>query len=151
MTFGEMIEEYGFTSYTSQVFQRRISETSLLVIERRMLSERGEVYDFYKVKTGRIPEIKIYCDAEEEFLLISRVQKFFAFIKEEKAKKRLQPYGGSMVEYQKHLRERKEVEKRRKEKKELSECWKMISNKLELVNNENERRKYDPNQMRMKI
>ena len=149
MTFEEMIKEYGFVTNTSWHFKKGLNEVSTLIIEKKVLSEGGIVYDFYKIKLGRFPEVKMYCESEDEIFLISRVQKYFDFIEKERIKKRLQPYGGSMIKYQESLRVQKKeciVSKKRI----LKHCETVLDN-LELHDEKTSRRKQAPNQMRMKL
>lgn len=149
MTFEKMIKDYGFVADTSWRFKKELNEVSTLVIEKKVLSERGIVYDFYKIKFGRFPEVKEYCESEDEFFLISRVQKYFDFIKEERIKKRLQPYGGSMIKYQESLRVKKK-ECIASKKRIFKHCETVLDN-LELHDEKTSRRKQAPNQMRMKL
>jgi len=161
MTFNELIEYYNFRKKGDGKFFKQVANSTWCVIEIHEVTIETEetdngrkmelIYDFYKVSRYRngYVEYKEFEKGINEIFLVSRVKKYFKYLKKLEHQKKLKPYGGSEYGYLKHLKEQRVLEKKKNE--EFLKYWEMTANNLEIHDRKESRRKQAPNQMKMKI
>jgi len=138
MTFDELICDYGFVTSDGNLFWKQQSETTFLVIEKKIDNEGNQRYDFYKLN-NKHQEIKFYERNVIEFFLVRRVVSHFNFLKELDRKKKLEPFGGSEIKYLQHLK------KKHEDTQKMKEANLAFHDGID----RRKRRKYSDNQLRM--